>query len=59
MASTAAATTQLQEQQLAHLAAVQEPTHATLHQIIHGLNAVAFNVSDGGELQQTERATVH
>lgn len=47
-ASTAATTTQGQEQQLAHLAAVQEATHATLHQIIDGLNAVAFNVSDGG-----------
>lgn len=47
-ATTAATTSQRQEQQLAHLAAVQDATHATLHQIIDGLNAVAFNVSDGG-----------
>jgi hypothetical protein len=47
-ASTAATTMQRQEQQLAHLAAVQDATHATLHGIIEGLNAVAFNVSDGG-----------
>ena len=47
-ASTAATSTQRQEQQLAHLAAVQDATHATLHQIIEGLNAVAFNVSDAG-----------
>jgi len=47
-ASTAATTTQRQEQQLAKLTAAQEATHATLHQIIHGLNAVAFNVSDAG-----------
>ena len=39
---------QRQEQQLAHLAAVQDATHATLHGIIEGLNAVAFNVSVGG-----------
>ncbi len=45
-ASTAATSTQRQEQQLAHFAAVQDATHATLHQIIEGLNAVAFNVSD-------------
>ena len=47
-ASTAATTMQRQEQQLAHLAAVQDATHATLHGIIEGLNAVAFNVSDAG-----------
>jgi hypothetical protein len=52
-ASTAATTMQRQEQQLAHLAAVQEATHATLHQIIHGLNMVAFNVSDAGGGQHT------
>ena len=34
--------------QLAQLAATQEAQHATLHQIIEGLNAVAFNVSDAG-----------
>ena len=45
-ASTAATMVQCQEMQLAHLAAAQDTTHATLHQIIEGLNAVAFNVSD-------------
>ena len=39
---------QSQETQLAHLAAVQDATHATLHHIIEGLNAVGFNVSDTG-----------
>ena len=47
MASTAATTMQRHEQQLAHLAVVQDATHATLQGIIEGLNAVAFNVSDG------------
>jgi hypothetical protein len=47
-ALTAATTMQRQEQQLAHLAAVQDATHATLHGIIERLNAVAFNVSDRG-----------
>ena len=46
--STAATTTQCQEMQLAQLAAAQEAQHAMLHQIIEGLNAVAFNVSDAG-----------
>jgi hypothetical protein len=32
--------------QLAQLAAAQEAQHATMHQLIEGLNAVAFNVSD-------------
>ena len=48
-ASMAATTMQHQEQQLAHLAGVQDATHATLlHNIIVGLNAVVFNVSDRG-----------
>ena len=47
-ANTAATASQRQEQQIAQLAAVQDATHATLHQIIDGLNAVAFNVSDVG-----------
>jgi hypothetical protein len=46
--STAASTTQCQEMQLAQLAAAQDAQHATLHQIIEGLNAVTFNVSDAG-----------
>jgi hypothetical protein len=46
--STAATTTQRQEMQLAQLAATQEAQHATLHQIIEGLNAVPFNVSNAG-----------
>ena len=45
-ASTAANSSQRQEQQIAHLAAVQDATNATLHQIIDGLNAVALNVND-------------
>ena len=45
-ASTAANSSQRQEQQIAHIAAVQDATHATLHQIIDGLNAVALNVND-------------
>jgi hypothetical protein len=34
--------------QLAQLAAAQEAQHATMHQLIEGLNAVAFNVSNAG-----------
>ncbi len=37
-----------QELQLAQLVATQEAQHATMHQIIEGLNAVAFNASDAG-----------
>ena len=46
--STAATTKQRQEMQLAQLAATQESQHAMLHQIIEGLNTVAFNVSGAG-----------
>ena len=46
--STAATTHQRQEMQLAQLAATQEAQHTTLHQIIEGLNVVAFNVSNTG-----------
>jgi hypothetical protein len=46
--STAATIGQRQELQLAQLAAAQEAQHATMHQIIEGLNAVAFNASDAG-----------
>jgi hypothetical protein len=34
--------------QLVQLAANQEAHHATMHQLIDGLNAVAFNISDAG-----------
>ena len=47
-ASTAATMVQCQEMQLAHLARAQDTTHATLHQIIKGLNNMAFNVSNTG-----------
>ncbi len=61
--STAATTTQRQEMQLAQLAATQEAQHATLHQIIKGLNAVAFNVSNATDkdfpLQLWDRLTPH
>ncbi len=46
--TTAATTGQRQEMQLAQLAAAQEAQHATMHQLIEGLNAVAFNVSNAG-----------
>ncbi len=46
--STAATTGQRQEMQLAQLAMAQEAQHATMHQLIEGLNAVAFNVSNAG-----------
>jgi hypothetical protein len=46
--TTAATTSQCQEMQLAQLAATQEAQHATIHQLIEGLNAVAFNVSNAG-----------
>jgi hypothetical protein len=44
--TTAATTGQRQEMQLAQLAPAQEAQHATMHQLIEGLNAVAFNVSN-------------
>jgi hypothetical protein len=46
--STAANTSQCQEHQMAQLSAIQDATHATLHQLIDGMNALAFNVSDTG-----------
>jgi hypothetical protein len=46
--STAANTSQRYDMQLAQLAANQEAHHATLHQLIDSLNAVAFNISDAG-----------
>ncbi len=46
--STTATIGHRQELQLAQLAAAQEAQHATMHQIIEGLNAVAFNASDAG-----------
>jgi hypothetical protein len=46
--STAASTSQHQEHQMAQLSAVQDVAHATLHQLINGMNAVVFNVSDAG-----------
>ncbi len=46
--TTAATTGQRQEMRLAQLATAQEAQHATMHQLIEGLNAVAFNVSNAG-----------
>jgi hypothetical protein len=46
--TTAATTGQRQEMQLAQLAAAQEAQYATMHQLIEGLNAVAFNVRNAG-----------
>jgi hypothetical protein len=46
--SMAGNTSQFQDQQMAQIAAVQGATHETLHHIIEGLNALAFNVSDAG-----------
>jgi hypothetical protein len=49
LTQTMAATTgQRQEMQLAQLATVQEAQHSTMHHLIEGLNAVAFNVSNAG-----------
>jgi hypothetical protein len=45
---TAATIGHRQELQLAQLVATQEAQHATMHQIIEELNAVAFNASDAG-----------
>jgi hypothetical protein len=45
-ASTAANTSIRQEQQLAHLASQQNLMHGNMHQLINGLNAVAFNISN-------------
>jgi hypothetical protein len=44
--TTAANTSQGQEQQMAQLSAVQDATHETLHQLINGINALAFNASN-------------
>jgi hypothetical protein len=46
--SSAANTSQHQEHQMAQLSAVQDAKHATLHQLIDGMNALVFNVSDNG-----------
>ncbi len=46
--STAANTSQCHDMQLAQLAANQDAHHATMHQLIDGLNAVAFNISNAG-----------
>jgi hypothetical protein len=48
--STAVKSSVCQEQQLVHLASQQNMMHENMHQIqiIAGLNAVAFNVSDEG-----------
>jgi hypothetical protein len=46
--STAANTSQRQDQQMAQIAAVQDATHKTLHQLINGMNALAFNASNAG-----------
>ncbi len=70
MQTTAANTSQCQEQQMAQLSAVQDATHATLHQLIDGMNALAFNASDarlgryigcgyGGRLQGHGRMQGH
>jgi hypothetical protein len=47
-ALTAADNSQCQELQLAHLASQQNMMHENMHQLIAGLNAVAFNMSDEG-----------
>jgi hypothetical protein len=48
MQSMAANTSQRHDMQLAQLAANQEAHHATMHQLIDSLNAIAFNISDAG-----------
>jgi hypothetical protein len=48
-ASTAAGSSQHHEIQLAHLAALQNMMHENMHQLITGLNAVAFNISNKGQ----------
>jgi hypothetical protein len=48
MQSMAANTSQCQEHQMAQLSAVQDAMHATLHQFINGMNALAFNASNAG-----------
>jgi hypothetical protein len=47
-APTAANSSQRQDIQLAHLAAQQNMMHENMHQLITGLNVVAFNVSNEG-----------
>jgi hypothetical protein len=44
--SMAANTSQHQEHQMAQQSAVQDATHATLHQLIDNMNTLAFNASD-------------
>jgi hypothetical protein len=46
--STAVNRSQRQDQQMAQIAAVHDATHKTLHQLINGMNALAFNVSNAG-----------
>ncbi len=48
MQSMAANTSQHQDMQMAQLAANQDVQHATRHQLIDGMNAMAFNMSDAG-----------
>ncbi len=48
MQSMTANTSQRHDMQLAQLAANQEVHHATMHQLIDGLNAMAFNISNAG-----------
>jgi hypothetical protein len=48
MQSTAANTSQRQDMQMAQLMANQDAQHATIHQLIDGMNAMAFNMSDAG-----------
>jgi hypothetical protein len=44
----AANTSQRQDMQMAQLAANQDVQHATMHQLINEMNAMAFNMSDAG-----------
>jgi hypothetical protein len=46
--STAANSSQCQDQQMAHIATVQNATHDTLHHVIAQLNTLSFNASDAG-----------
>jgi hypothetical protein len=41
---------------MAQLSAVQDATHATLHQLIDGMNALAFNVNNAGHGQYVGQA---
>jgi hypothetical protein len=55
MQTTAANTSQCQEQQMALLSAGHDATHATLHQLIDGMNALALNVGYAGRGKYIER----